>query len=255
MRHEDSNEYRQIRGWAPPFCFPELRKAVESFQKDRIQAFEAMVDGVKLAISASLNQVLATEIEVFLGSPEQSDNKKNGYQERNYALKGVGVIRVKVPIDRKRRFSSSIIPKHERVDPRITEDLAALSLAGLSTRTLAMISNRILGIDVSHMTVANSLPAVANGAEQWLTRPISDQYWALLIDGTYFNIRRRGSVEKEPSLVVLAIDEKNHKTVLAVEAGHKDNVDSWRSVFRSHKERGLDYSVVKTGVMYELHGL
>ncbi len=73
--------------------------------------------------------------------------------------------------------------------------------------------------------------------------------------GTYFNIRRRGSVKKEPSLVVLAIDENNHKTILAVEAGHKDNVDSWRSVFRSHKERGLDYSVVKTGVMYELHGL
>ena len=49
MRHEDSNEHRQFRGKAHHFCFPELRKAVKSFQKDRIQAFEVMVDGVKLA--------------------------------------------------------------------------------------------------------------------------------------------------------------------------------------------------------------
>ena len=237
------------------FSFPELRKAVDAFHRDRIQAFEAVVEGVRSAVAASLNQVLNAEIEIFLGNAAQSDNKRNGYQERDYALKGVGVVRVKVPIDRKRRFSSAIIPKHERIDPRITEDLAALSLAGLSTRTLALISQRILGIEVSHMTVANSLPIVADGAERWLTRPISGKYWALLIDGTYFNVRRRGSVEKEPSLVVLAIDEQNHKTILAIEPGHRDNVDSWRCVFRSLKERGLDARSVKIGVMDGLPGL
>ena len=37
------------------FSFPELRKAVEAFQRDRVQAFEAMVEGVRSAVSASLN--------------------------------------------------------------------------------------------------------------------------------------------------------------------------------------------------------
>jgi putative transposase len=237
------------------FSFPELRKAVEAFQKDRVQSFESIVDGVREAVSASLNQVLNSEIEIFLGNPEQKDNKRNGYSERDYALKGIGTLRIKVPIDRKRRFSSAIIPKNERIDPRLKEDLAALSLAGLSTRTLALISNRILGIEVSHMSVANSLGMVSEGAEKWLLRPITGKYWALMIDGTYFNVRRRNSVEKEPSLVVLAIDDQNHKTILAIEPGHRDNVDSWRSVFRSLKERGLDPSAVRIGVMDGLPGL
>lgn len=235
--------------------FPELRKALEAFQKDRIQAFDALVDGAKNAISTSLNQILNAEIGVFLGTPGQEDNKRNGYTERDYALKHIGVVRVRLPNDRKKRFASAIIPKHERIDPRISEDLAALSLAGLSTRTLALISRRILGVEVSHGTVANALPSIAEGAEQWLQRPISGTYWCLIIDGTYFNVRRRGSVEKEPSLVVLAIDKSNHKTILAIEPGQRDNVESWRSVFRTLKERGLDGSQVKIGVMDGLPGL
>jgi putative transposase len=237
------------------FSFPELKKSLEAFQKDRVQAFEAMVDGVKLAVGNSLNQVLKAEIAVFLGTPGQEDNKRNGYTERDYAIKGIGTVRLMLPNDRKKRFSSAVIPKHERIDPRLTEDLAALSLAGLSTRTLALMSNRILGIEVSHMTVANSLSVVSDGADKWLSRPISGKYWALLIDGTYFSVRRRGSVEKEPSLVVLAIDDRNHKTILAIEPGHRDNVDSWRAVFRTLKERGLDTFAVKIGVMDGLPGL
>ena len=36
------------------FSFPELRKAVEIFQKDRIQAFDALVDGVKMRLQRLL---------------------------------------------------------------------------------------------------------------------------------------------------------------------------------------------------------
>lgn len=165
------------------FSFPELRTAVEAFQKDRIKAFDAMVEGVRVAVSNSLNQVLSAELAFFLGAPGQEDNKRNGYNERDYALKGIGVVRVRVPNDRKKRLTSLIIPKHERIDPRTTEDLAALSLAGLSTRTLAIISKRILGVDVSHMKVANALPALSIEADKWLTRPVERKYWALIIDG------------------------------------------------------------------------
>ena len=178
------------------FSFPELMKAVEAFQKDRVKAFDLMIDGARTAISSSINQVLKAEIEIFLGQPGQEDNKKNGYNERDYALKGIGTLRVKVPIDRKNRFDSAIIPKHQRIDPRFAEDMAALSLAGLSTRTLSLISQRILGIDVSHMTVANSLPVVSEEAEKWLSRPIAGKHWALMIDGTYFNVRRRERLKK-----------------------------------------------------------
>ena len=85
------------------------------------------------------------EFSAFLGRYDQSGNKRNGYRERTYALKGVGAIKLSVSRDRRSKFDSSVIPKNEVIDPRLKEDFAVLSLAGVSMRSLGMISRRILG--------------------------------------------------------------------------------------------------------------
>lgn len=234
---------------------PELKTALEAFGQNRLRAIEAVIDEARNSVSAFLNQLLSAEMTVFLGQPEQTDNKRNGYYERDYTFKGLGTVRVKMPIDRKSRFKSSIIPKYERMDPRLSEDLAALHLAGLSTRMLAIMGQRILGVEVSHQTISQALPMLADQATKWLKRPLTKRYWALLVDGSYFHIRRRGSVEKEPALVVLGIDETNRRSILAIEPGQRDNADTWRSLFRDLKARGLVGDAVKIGVMDGLPGL
>ncbi len=234
---------------------PELRRALESFKENRLKAMENLMDEARSGVSGFINQLLSAEMTVFLGQPEQSDNKRNGFYEREYAFKHLGVVRVKMPIDRKSRFKSLIIPKHERMDPRLSQDLAALHLAGISTRMLAVMGQRILGVEVSHQTVSEALPQLADEATKWLRRPLSKRYWALIVDGTYIHVRRRGTVEKEPSLVVLGIDETNRRSVLAIEPGHRDSAETWRTVFRDLKLRGLDASAVKVGVMDGLPGL
>jgi putative transposase len=133
--------------------------------------------------------------------------------------------------------------------------MAALALGGLSSRTLAMMSKRILGVNVSHELISKSLPMLQENAESWLQRPIEGEWWALLIDGSNFKVRRRGSVEKEPSLVVLAIDSTNRRSILAIEPGTRDSAECWRTVFRSLINRGLDPSKVRIGVMDGLPGL
>ena len=195
-------------------------------------------------------------MSVFLGEPDQSDNKRNGYKEREYALKHVGAIRLRMPQDRRGRFESSVVPGKEQIDPRLKEDMAVLHLAGLSKRTLAMVSKRILGVEVGRDTVSNSLDVVREKALQFLTRPLGEKrYWALFIDGTNFRIQRRGSTEKEPSLVVLGLDERNCYSVLAIEPGTKDDADSWRAVFAELRSRELDMNGVRLGIMDGLPGL
>lgn len=234
---------------------PELRQALETFKSARMKALEALTGEIRGAVGNALNQMLNAEMTVFLGHADQAGNKRNGYSERDYTLKGIGTVRIKVPVDRKRRFESAIIPKHERVDPRLREDLAALHLAGLSTRTLQMMSKRILGLELSHQSISESLPLLREQAQQWLRRPVSGEWWALIVDGTNFKVRRRGSVEKEPTLVVLGIDRNNHRSILAIEPGHRDDAKSWRTVFRELKQRGLDGKAVRVGVMDGLPGL
>lgn len=133
--------------------------------------------------------------------------------------------------------------------------MAILQLSGLSTRTLAMISKRLLGVEVSKTAISSSLGLLAGEAERWLTRPINKAFWALYVDGTNFKVQRRGSTQKEPSLVVLGVDEHNFRSILAIEPGNKDNVDSWRAVFSELKKRGLDVKSVRLGIMDGLPGL
>lgn len=160
-----------------------------------------------------------------------------------------------MPQDRNSSFTSSIVPKNEQIDPRIKEDLAVLHLAGVSTRMMAMMSKRVLGINVSPRTVSESLKQVEDRALAWLTRPLSKRYWALYIDGTNFKIQRRGSTETEASLVVLGIDEDNKRSILAIEPGFKDNTEAWEGVFSELRKRGLDFNSVRLGIMDGLPGL
>jgi transposase-like protein len=231
-------------------------KVLEAFAINRRKALEALTREVSLGVSDAINQLLNAEIDIFLGQPSEQDNKRNGYQpEREYALKGLGCVRIRAPKDRLGRFESNVVPSYERTDPRLKADMAILHLAGLSTRTLSMVSKRLLGVEVSKDMVTGSLDLVKDEALAWLTRPITKPFWALYIDGTNFKIQRRGSTQREPTLVVLGIGADSCKSILALEPGTRDNVEAWRSVFRELKKRGLAVKHVKIGIMDGLPGL
>lgn len=234
---------------------PELTQSIQQFKNNRIHALEKLTHDFKSAISRTFNQLLQTEMTLFLGKPDESLNKRNGYYERDYALKGIGCLRIRMPRDRDGRFDSDILPVHERIDPRLKEDIAVLHLAGLSNRTLSFISRRILGVSVSPDTVMRSLIQVEDKALMWLTRPLEKDYWALFVDGTNFRIQRSGSTEKEPALVVLGLDTQNRMSILAIEPGRKDSAECWSAVFGDLKRRGLKPDEVQIGIMDGLPGL
>jgi putative transposase len=234
--------------------FAELREAFK-LAREKTKILDHLAGDLKAAASNAISDLMDAEMTFFLGEPDQQDNKRNGFRVREYALKGLGALRIKVPTDRKRRFQSNIVPKSEKIDSRIKEDLAVLHLAGISKRTMEMISKRIFGVDISRQTVSNSLALIEDKALSWLQRPISKKYWALYIDGTNFKIQRRGSVEKEIALAVLGVDENNRKSILAIEPGTKENKDSWDAVFSSLISRGLDVNAVRIGIMDGFPGL
>ncbi len=172
----------------------EIRNEISRTIRNRTKIFEDIAKDVQVAVGGVISEFMNAEMTLFLGEPDQVENSRNGYESKEYSLKGIGAVRLKIPVDRKRKFNSSIIPKGEKIDPRIKEDLAVLHLAGISKRTMEMISKRIFGVDISRETVSNSLALIEGKALSWLQRPITKKYWALYIDGTNFKIQRRGSV-------------------------------------------------------------
>lgn len=155
---------------------PELKEALEEVEKTRKLFFEDLSRSLGEAAKSAIDQAMGLEIALFLGQKGQESNKRNGYRSRNFLLKGLGGITLSVPKDRRNEFKSKLIPEGELLDPRVKEDLAVFQLAGLSTRTLAMVSQRLLGLSISHGTVSSSLHIIEESALKWLERPLLEKY-------------------------------------------------------------------------------
>jgi len=76
---------------------------------------------------------------------EEEANHRNGSYPRNFALKGIGEVAVKVP-GPKGEYRTQVIPKSKQYEDELRQDIAVMFLSGVSTRTLSMISHRLIAI-------------------------------------------------------------------------------------------------------------
>lgn len=228
---------------------------VKRFEASPVTAMREIGEHVRHGAKEVLERVMDAEITLFLGQDVEAQNKRNGYVTRTFVFKGLGAIEVRVPRDRAGRFESKVVPTGKRYDEALEKDLALLHLAGLSTRTLSHVSQRVLGLQVSAQEVSNALATIVPAAKAFLERDLSGRRFKYLwIDGTNFKVRRT-TVAREPTLVVIGVDESDHKSVLAMVQGDKDARSAWEMVFASMKERGFDGSAVQLGIMDGLPGL
>jgi len=225
------------------------------FRQSPATAMQQVTDQMRDALAATLEGVMDAEIDLFLGEDGQADNKRNGYVSRSYGIKGIGRVRVRVPRDRKGRFESNVVPVRRRYDEATERDLALLHLAGISTRMLSRISGAVLGVAVSAQEVSESIERIVPAAKRFLERPLGDRNWIYLyVDGTNFKVRR-STVDREPTLVVVGVDDHGRKSVLAMVQGAKDSRTAWDAVFAQMAERGMRSEPVQLGIMDGLPGL
>jgi putative transposase len=107
------------------------------------------------AVGGYLSEIMRLELTRFLGRQpyeraEEEVNHRNGSYPRRFTLKGIGEVPVQVPRDRKGEYQTQvIIPKSKQYEDELRQDIAVMFLSGVSTRTLAMISHRLIGHKIS----------------------------------------------------------------------------------------------------------
>lgn len=240
---------------------PEVMNLINEIRKEPESLFEMIRENVQETVGQYLSSLMDTEMTHFLGRKpyercEGKDNHRNGSYERKYTLKGIGSVDIKVPRDRKGVFKTEVIPRSKQYEDSIREDLNVMFLSGISTRTLSLISERLIGRKISSGEISNVSKSLTNSVEAWRERDLSEEpIKYLYIDGTNFSMRVDGSVEKVPVLVVLGVTDKGYRTVLGLQSGDKESAASWREMFRDLKERGMDGNAVTLGIMDGLAGL
>jgi putative transposase len=223
--------------------------------------FEMIRSNVQETVGEYLSSLMDSEMTHFLGRNryercEGVKNHRNGSYDRKFTLKGIGAVDIKVPRDRKGEFKTEVIPRSKQYEDSLREDLSVMFLAGISTRTLSIMSERLIGRKISAGEVSNVSKDLTRSVEAWRERDLSGEAIKYLyMDGTNFSMRIDGSVEKVPVLVVIGVTEAGHRTVLGLQAGDKESATSWREMFKDLKRRGLDGKLISLGIMDGLSGL
>jgi putative transposase len=239
-------------------------EAVEMFKEIQAQPeklFEMIRGEVRQTVGHSLSKMMGMELTHFLGREpyERSQgevNHRNGSYARNFTLKGIGEVQVEVPRDRKGDFKTQIIPRSKQYEDALREDLTFMFLTGISTRSLSMISSRLIGRKLSPAEVSNANRELIDAVESWRTRDLSkESITYMFLDGVCCDMRVGGHVETVPVLVAIGVTETGHKLVLGFQAGDKESDSNWREFFKDLKKRGLNGQMVTLGIMDGLTGL
>jgi len=239
----------------------EAMELINEIRQQPDSLFEMIRGTVKENVGKYLSELMDTELTGFLGRGRYErvageSNHRNGSYGRKYTLKGIGEVDVTVPRDRKGEFITRVIPRSKQYEDALREDLCAMFLSGVSTRTLALMSERLIGRKISPMEVSNASRELSSAVESWRQRDLSsERIKYLYVDGTLFSMRVHGSVEKVPVLVAIGVTEDGCRTVLAVQSGDKESASTWRELFKDMKRRGLDPGRVVLGIMDGLPGL
>lgn len=244
---------------------PELRDMAKKIpQMGTASLMELMKLDIKSQATDFINGLMDCEFELFLGRNKYerisgvqiSDRHlRNGHYQRTFAVKGLGRLNVKVPRDRQGKYQTKVLEPYKRNEASIEEDVAVLYLLGQSTRSLSLISERLLGTKISASKVSECSGRLIESVEKWRSRRLTESFKYLYLDGTNFSMRIDKKIVKVCVLVVIGVDENGVKQVIALQAGDKESAGTWRQLFKDLKARGLDKRAVKLGIMDGLPGL
>ena len=240
---------------------PEVLELIKEIRQRPEGLFDMIRVNVKEEVGQYLSELMKMELSHFLGRKryqrcQEKTNHRNGSYGRRFTLKGIGQVGVQVPRDRKGEYKTAVIPRSRQYEDQIRQDLCVMFLTGVSTRTLSLMSERLIGRKISSTQVSKASKELSHAVEAWRQRDLSgESFKYLFVDGVTFPMRIDGSIERVPVLVVIGVTESGQRMVLGLQAGDKESASSWREFFKDLKRRGLRSTSVVLGVMDGLPGL
>jgi transposase-like protein len=211
-----------------------------------------------------LRQALEIEIQTYMEQNQSRDKNghqqvvRNGYGKSRKITMGCGTVELQAPRihdkrvaedGSRRRFRSSILPPYMRRSPKVAEVLPVLYLRGLSSNDFQPALKSLLGEEASGLSPAQISRLTSlweSEYEVFKKRDLSaSNYVYIWVDGIHFNVRLEE--DRLCTLVMLGVCDDGRKELIAIEDGYRESKESWLSVLRDLKERGMKSPMVAVG--------
>jgi transposase-like protein len=210
---------------------------------------ELVREGARRMLLAALDGEVAAYIDRHRGFRDDRGHAlvvRNGRARPRKVTVGAGTLEVAAPrVDDRRqgeRFTSRILPPYMRRSPKVEETLPVLYLRGLSTGDFQPALKGLLGEDASGLSAANISRLIGVWEaewEAWRGRSLEDvDYVYVWVDGIHVNVRL-GEQDRLCLLVIMGARPDGTKELLAVEDGYRESTESWATLLRDLKRRGM----------------
>lgn len=220
-------------------------QAREFLKKNNLKDAKSIGDALVAQYKDLLQEALEAEMDDELGYSKYNwknkikENSRNGHSKKT-VKSTVGKLELKIPRDLNGEFEPQIVKKHERqVNPSIDDRIISMYAKGVSNRDIFAHMKEIYGIEVSAEMVTRITDKVIPVAKEWQTRPLSEMYPILFLDGIVFNVRQDGQVVKKTTYVVSAITLEGVREILGIWIGEAESSKFWMSVLTDLKNRGV----------------
>jgi transposase-like protein len=212
-----------------------------------------------------LAEALEAEVEDYLrGAKGERDDRghalasRNGYANEREILCGAGAVKVKAPRvnDRRmdedgqrRRFKSVVLPPYMRRSPKVREVLPLLYLHGLSSGDFIPALEEFFGsgAGLSAKSIQRLTQKWVQERESFMERDLSGaDYVYVWVDGIHTKVRLGGN-GRLCCLVVVGARVDGTKELVAIQDGYRESEESWASLLRDLKKRGMKAPVLAVG--------
>lgn len=183
---------------------------------------------------------------------------RNGRAASRKVTLGSGTVQLQAPRvnDRRRdeqghrqRFTSHILPPYMRRSPKVAEVLPILYLRGLATGDFRPALEGLLGTEAAGLSPTTITRLTAGWEQEYRAfrqrELTAREYVYVWVDGVHFNIRLED--ERLCTLVMIGAKPNGEKELLAVEDGYRESAESWKTVLRELKRRGMVAPAVAVG--------
>lgn len=225
----------RMRGWLEDLLEEEVRTLLG---RERSQRRETVRGCAGVAVDTS-----AVDADSEGAGGGYSNGYRNGYGKERHLCTSIGTVTLRRPRVRglEERFVSRVLPLFKRHTREVAGILPELYLHGLSQGDFDLALRGLLGegAPLSASSIARLKTSWQAEYEQWKQRPLGElRVVYLWVDGIYV----KAGLEKEKAalLVAVAALEDGTKAVVAVESGQRESTQSWSSILRNLKERGMN---------------
>ncbi|NOX44355.1 MAG: IS256 family transposase [Caldiserica bacterium] len=205
--------------------------------KTRDRILERFSGKLKDPIKGLLERLMLEERAIYL---EEHPTKANGYYTRDLLTLFGPIEELWVPRVRGGDFHPKLIPYRKRTSIELSEAILLLYASGVSARGISRFLEAVYWVFYSPQSISRLAEVAAEEVEEWRSRPLYTEYYAVYLDCTFLSVRR-GKTAKEPVYVALGLKPDGSREILGfwTFGAEGESSHNWETILKELWERGV----------------